>query len=205
LNNRARKGAPVALDGDGDRKSQILDAATRIFQERGYEATTIQAIADDVGILKGSLYYYIDKKEDLLFQIFEGVHQGLAKSLEQIDANDDVLDQIRAFIAAHVQFIAENLSATRVFLHDFDALSKARRKKIVGERDAYESRLRELLEDARKAGALRKDVNIDLALLAIFGMMNWMYQWYSVGGRNQPEEIGWTFAEIVLSGLRAEA
>jgi AcrR family transcriptional regulator len=204
MKTRARKGA-VQLDADGDRESQILEAATRIFQERGYDATTIQAIADDVGILKGSLYYYIEKKEDLLFQIVEGVHRGLARSLEHVDAEKDPLERIRVFIAAHVRFIAENLSATRVFLHDFRALSPGRRKEIVSERDEYEGRLRELLGEAQQAGVVRDDLDLDLAVLAIFGMMNWMYQWYRLGGRNEPEEIGWTFAEFALSGLRADA
>src|SRR5690348_15778646 len=105
MTTRARKGAVAQLDGDGDRESQILEAATRIFQERGYDATTIQAVADDVGILKGSLYYYIDKKEDLLFQIVEGVHRGLAESLAEVEAETDPVERVRVFIAAHVRFI----------------------------------------------------------------------------------------------------
>lgn len=201
---RARKVATVHIDGDGDRESQILEAATRIFQDRGYDATTIQAIADDVGILKGSLYYYIDKKEDLLFQIVEGVHRGLAENLIEVEAVTDPVERVRTFIAAHVNFITQNLSAVRVFLHDFRALSPTKRDEIVGERDAYEGRLRELLDDAQKAGALRSDLDMELVVLAIFGMMNWMYQWYSPGGRKPPEEIGWTFAEMALAGLRAQ-
>src|SRR3954451_11837461 len=103
MKTRARKDADKA-GNNGHRERQIIDAATRIFQERGYDATTIQAIADDVGILKGSLYYYIETKEDLLFRISEEVHMGLAANLDTAEAEGDPLERLRTFIASHVRF-----------------------------------------------------------------------------------------------------
>jgi AcrR family transcriptional regulator len=187
----------------GDRSQEVLEAATRIFQERGYAATTIQAIADEVGILKGSLYYYIDKKEDLLFQIVDGVHRGLQASQSRIEEHDDPLEQIRVFIEAHVRFVAANLDTTRVFLNDFRALSDERRQVIIDARDAYEGKLRELIVAAQEAGELRSDVDVDLVGFAVFGMMNWMSTWYRPAGTKHPDEIGRAFADLVAAGLRA--
>jgi AcrR family transcriptional regulator len=201
MKTRARK-ATERASGNGDRERQIIDAATRIFQERGYDATTIQAIADEVGILKGSLYYYIETKEDLLFRISEEVHIGLAANLNSVDDAAEPLEQLRAFIANHVHFVADNLPAVRVFLHDFRALSEDRRKQIVKERDVYERRFRDLLTQAQDAGQIRNDLDLELVVLALFGMMNWMYQWYRPRGRKGPEEIARTFADVVLDGLR---
>src|SRR5690242_21930048 len=64
------------------RQQEIVEAAARVFHEKGYESTSIQDIADAVGILKGSLYYYITSKEDLLFEIIRGVHEEALKNLE---------------------------------------------------------------------------------------------------------------------------
>jgi AcrR family transcriptional regulator len=198
-----RRNAGRAVTRTGDREAQIIESATRMFQERGYDATTIQAIADDVGILKGSLYYYIDSKDDLLFRIIEDVHRGLGESVANSADYDDPLDRIRAFVEGHVRFCAANMPAIRVFLHDFRALSEDRKTKIVEERDEYNQQFRELVVAAGEEGLLREDLDIDLVVLAVFGMMNWMYQWYRPGGRKRPEDIGRTFADLVVQGLRA--
>jgi AcrR family transcriptional regulator len=195
-------GDRVRTSDGADRESQIVAAATRIFQERGYTATTIQAIAEEVGILKGSIYYYIDTKEDLLFRISEDVHTGLAASLDGLgNAGGDPVEQIRGFIGAHVAFCAENLAATRVFLHEFRALGDERRRQIVAERDASERRLRDLVAEAQRQGLIRDDLDSELVVLAIFGMMNWMYQWYRPSDRLGPDEIGRTLADLALDGL----
>jgi AcrR family transcriptional regulator len=202
MSARARASAGTT---DASREDQILEAATRIFQERGYDATTIQAIADDVGILKGSLYYYIDTKEDLLYRIIETVHAGLAENSQIAFAKSDPVERLRLFIEGHVRFCANNLAAIGVFLHDFRALRGERRAEIVTKRDAYDQELRQLLREGKKAGVVRSDLDLDLIALGIFGMMNWMYQWYRVDGRNEPEDIGRTFAALVIEGLLTDA
>src|SRR3954471_18714428 len=85
------------------RQQEILEAAARVFHEKGYESTSIQDIADAVGILKGSLYYYIDSKEDLLYEILEGIHAEALESVRKATAEGDPLQRIRAFVAAHIR------------------------------------------------------------------------------------------------------
>jgi AcrR family transcriptional regulator len=187
----------------GERERQILDAATRVFQERGYDAATIQMIADEVGILKGSLYYYIDTKEDLLYKIVEEVHRGLFETMQEATREGDPLARIEAFIEGHVRFIADNLPAIWVFLHDFRALDEERREEIVAARDTYDTRLRDLLAEGQAAGVIRQDLDLDLTVLAMFGMINWMYEWYRPGGRKTSDEIGRAFASLLFDGIRA--
>src|SRR3954463_16258741 len=92
------------------RQQEILEAAARVFHEKGYESTSIQDIADAVGILKGSLYYYITSKEDLLFEILQSVHEEALENLAQIDATPgDALQRLRAFVTMHFTFNAEHL------------------------------------------------------------------------------------------------
>src|SRR3954467_1105093 len=118
------------------RQSEILEAAARVFHEKGYESTSIQDIADAGGILKGSLYYYITSKEDLLYEILQDVHQEALKNLDKIAALDGTaMQKIRAFVVVHFAHNAENLVKMGVFFKDFRSLSGERRTTIVEERD----------------------------------------------------------------------
>ena len=128
------------------RQQEILEAAARVFHEKGYESTSIQDIADSVGILKGSLYYYITSKEDLLFEIIQGVHEEALKNLDRTAAVEgDALQKIRAFVVVHFTHNAHNLVKMAVFFQDFRSLNGERRQLIVEERDLYDSFLRDLI------------------------------------------------------------
>jgi AcrR family transcriptional regulator len=194
-----------AATGDGQlspRQREIYDAAARIFSEKGYEGTSIQDVADAVGILKGSLYYYIDSKEDLLFGIIDEVHRESIRNLErwqQIDGN--ALVKLRAFITGHVIANARNLVKIGVFFHDFRSLSPERREMIVEERDLYDRFLRELIVEGQKEGVVDPSADPKLASMAILGMMNWIYQWWREDGAVTAEDVAAEFADLVLSGL----
>ncbi|WP_235490550.1 helix-turn-helix domain-containing protein, partial [Frankia sp. AvcI1] len=69
-----------------NREAEILQAALEIFARKGYAAASIQDVADAVGVLKGSLYHYIDSKEDLLFQIFDNAHVDAERLMTELDA-----------------------------------------------------------------------------------------------------------------------
>jgi TetR/AcrR family transcriptional regulator, cholesterol catabolism regulator len=184
------------------RQREILDAAAQIFHEKGYEATSIQDVADAVGILKGSLYYYIDSKEDLLFGIIDEVHRTSLAHLERWQRIDgDALVKLRAFITGHVMGNVNNLVKMGVFFHDFRSLSPERRAVIVEERDVYDQFLRNLIVEGQKEGVIDEAVDPKLAAMAILGMMNWIYQWWRPDGPNTAEEVAEEFADLVLSGL----
>src|SRR5438093_6121381 len=90
------------------RQNEVLQAAARVFHEKGYESTSIQDIAEAVGILKGSLYYYIRSKEDLLYEILQAVHEDALANIRRVDELEgDALQKLRAFVTAHFTFNAE--------------------------------------------------------------------------------------------------
>ena len=99
------------------RHLEVLEAAARVFHEKGYESTSIQDIADAVGILKGSLYYYITSKEDLLFEILQDVHEQGLRNLERIRIEGDLCGRascrIRARARPRIQFGELNRAVAR--------------------------------------------------------------------------------------------
>lgn len=195
--------APAPAKGSGNRRREdIFNAAARIFNEKGYAATSIQDVADAVGILKGSLYYYIDSKEDLLFQIIQDVHRVSLEWLEALEASpDETLVKLRTFIEGHVANNARNLEKIGVFFHDFRSLSPERRAVIVAERDRYDGFLRDLVRRGQQEGVLRADADPKLTSMAVLGAMNWLYQWYQPGGGAEPEQVAREFANLILAGL----
>lgn len=184
------------------RRKELIDVAAKIFQDKGYEAASIQDVADALGILKGSVYYYIDSKEDLLFAVIREVHESALANMERIRELDaDPLTMIRLFVESHVKHVSDNLVKATVFFHDFRSLDPKRREYIVKERDSYDSFLRELIARGQAEGLIRKDIDPKLATLAMLGMMNWTYQWYRAGGAMDSTAIGRQFADFVLAAL----
>lgn len=189
-----------------DRRREIIDAAAAVFQEKGYAAASIQDVADAVDILKGSLYYYIDSKDDLLFEVINEVHQGGLENLERgKDVGGSALERIREFVIRHMTYNARNLQKMTVFFHDFRALSPARRAVIVEERDLYDQHLRGLIASGREEGSVRRDVDPRMAAFSILGSINWMYQWFRPDGPKHIDEIAAEFGELAVDSVRDPA
>lgn len=184
------------------RAEEIRDAAARIFHEKGYAATSIQDIADAVGILKGSLYYYIDTKEDLLFEVIKGAHERGLEDLakwRQLDAPPAT--RLRAAIEGHVVSNLCNLMSVGVFFHDFRSLSPDRRAEIIRDRDVYDDNLRQLVADGQAAGDFAPEFDPSVVVMGVLGMMNWAYQWYRPDGPLSPADIASAFADQILGGI----
>ena len=187
------------------RQQEIVEAAARVFHEKGYESTSIQDIADAVGILKGSLYYYITSKEDLLFEIIQGVHEEALKNLELTrELDGDALQKIRAFTVVHLTHNALNLVKMGVFFQDFRSLSGERREIIVKERDLYDNFLRDLIRQGQDEGIVCPDIDPKLAAITVLGMMNWIYQWYRPGGGLSATDIANSYGDFVVAGLACD-
>jgi TetR/AcrR family transcriptional regulator, cholesterol catabolism regulator len=184
------------------RKQEIIDAAARVFHEKGYESTSIQDIANDVGILKGSIYYYIESKEDLLYEILHTVHEEAFQKIEEaVDAEQTTLEKIRALIVTLFMFHTENLVRIGVFFSDFRSLRPERQAAIVQERDRYDRLLRTLIRQGKTEGVVCPDVDPKVTALAILGMVNWIYEWYRPGGGRSAATIAEAYGDLALAGI----
>jgi AcrR family transcriptional regulator len=184
------------------RREEVLDAAARVFHEKGYDATTIQDIADEVGILKGSVYYYISSKEDVLFEMLVDVHAAALQAVrDAVERDGDAVQKIGAFVETLARFNADNKIRMGILLHDFRSLSEARRADIVRDRDLYDRMLRALIVEGQADGTVNPDIDPKLAVFAVMGMINTIYQWYKPAGRQRPQHIGTSYAELVIRAL----
>lgn len=188
-----------------ERWVELIEVATQVFYEKGYDGASLQDIADRLGMLKGSLYYYIQSKEDLLFDVISTVHRdGLAVIRARADVEGDPLQKLESVIVGHVEHTCRNLVPTAVFLHELSALPAERRQEILGSEHAYQGVFRDLIEQAQELGDVRSDLDPRLAALSVLGSTNWVYRWYRPGGAFTPEQIGSELAEIAIRGIATE-
>lgn len=182
------------------RRSEILQAALRAFRDRGYHATTLDDIANRLGLRKTALYHYFPDKEAILY----------ACHLESLGELTRIVSAARARVAGpaerlgyvireHVRVMTDTLQGSPLAF-EVTALSAAHQREIIQGRDAYERALRDLIEHGIEAGELRP-VNPKLAAFAILGAVNWIARWYRPGGLIQTQELGDRFAEQLLGGL----
>jgi TetR/AcrR family transcriptional regulator, cholesterol catabolism regulator len=184
------------------RRQELIDVAARVFAVRGYEAASIQDIADELGILKGSVYYYIDTKQELLFAVLQDMHESASGNVERVSRlSSDPLTLIRLFVESQFMFLCANLVEVTVFFQDFGSLDENGRELIVAERDNYDKFVRELIVLGQLEGSVCRRVNPKLATLAILGMVNWSYQWFRVGGTMDPATVARQFADFAVAGL----
>lgn len=184
------------------RFAEILDASAELFSVKGYAATTTKDVAEAVGVLKGSIYYYIDAKEDLLFAIIEDVWHAASAAQDAAAQGPDPLENIREFLVAHTRTNAKLATKAAVFYQEAARLEGDRRETIRRWRSDYEDRLKALFKKAAAAGLLRDGVDTSLAARAALGMVNAMHQWYRPGGKQSPDALGHAFADLVLEGTQ---
>ncbi len=179
-----------------------MRAAAETFYRKGYDATTTQDIAEAVGMLKGSLYYYISAKEDLLYEIINEVHEVWASNLKRHEIMDgEPLTRIWAFVHNNVVGNAENLVSSAVFFRDFSALTGQRRKHILALRDVHDDTLRQMIREGQSTGSVRKAVDPKVAATGILTMCNALYHWYRPDGALSAEDVAIQYADIAVGGL----
>jgi AcrR family transcriptional regulator len=197
--------ARVARFEGSARWREILDVAADHFADKGYEATSVQDIADAVGMLKGSLYHYISEKEDLLFHVLIEIHdQLLVRFEEYANVGDGSLAKIRAFIDGHTRVNIVEIRRGSIFYLNFPALSEARQKLILERRRQFDTFLRATIEEGKREGSIRADVDANLAALAILTSLNSLYIWYNPARGDGSDHIAAEFAELFVSGLAAK-
>lgn len=185
-----------------ERWAQLLEVATQVFYEKGYDGASLQDIADRLGMLKGSLYYYIQSKEDLLFEVISDVHrEGYAVVREAAEPPGDPIDRLGRTIRAHVEHECRHLVPTAVFLHELSSLPVERRESVLGAGHVYQGVFRDLVAEAAEQGLVRDDVDPRVAGLSILGSTNWVYRWFRPDGPSSPEQIGAQLAAMAVHGV----
>jgi AcrR family transcriptional regulator len=185
---------------------RILEAAARVFARRGYADTRLSDIASEAGTFAGSIYYYFDSREELVDEVLTigvtRVVDAVRAAVEALPPDVSHRARITAAIAAHLaSSLTLDIFATanqRLFAQ---VPGDIRQRQIKLHR-AYGTYWRRLLEGARRAGAIRRDLDLSVLRLQILGAMNWSVEWYQPGKRSV-DDIAAQLATTIFDGVAA--
>ena len=184
------------------RRAEMVRAAARLFSQRGYHGTSMQHLADALGLQRGSLYAHIGSKQELLFDVVEeGANRFLERGEHALNMHALAAVRLRRLLVGHVETAIEHLDAATVFLNEWRYLSEDLASVVQAKRDRYEAMVRQIIEDGIKAKEFRTDVNVRFAARLVLSAGNWTYAWFRPGGEMGATEIGERFAELLIKGL----
>ncbi len=181
-------------------RTRILEEAARLFTEKGYEATSVQDLAEALGLSKAALYHHFRSKEEVLYEISVIALEGLLREGEKALEEEDPKMALLVFMEAHARYLEENFPFFAAMLQGLSSLSPERREATVALRDRHEANLRAILRRGIEAGAFRP-VDVALAGRAILSMLNWMIRWFRPGGPLRAEEVARGYHDLILRGL----
>lgn len=197
---RARKPANKASAKHGDKLTAILRTAAQLFAANGYESTSLDMIADRLGMHKATLYHYVDGKESILYQCLVysfGDLDSVIKSME--DRSVPVLQRLRMFCRSLAQ--AQNSDFGRCLV-----LVGSRPLDMVpgGEIRKFQRRLddtvRTLVTEGIADGSI-KPCHPGMVSAMLFGSLNWVPRWYSEQGRLSLQEVVDSFMDMLATGI----
>jgi AcrR family transcriptional regulator len=182
------------------KRMKILESAVKSFARRGFYGTSMDDIAEELRLTRGSLYYYFHDKEEILALCHLVALEAVNRTLDRVRAEGlPPAEAVRRLVVEHVRVMVDRFHGTALAL-EVDALDPARRREVVDLRDRFESGLREVVADGVARGVFRA-VDPKVTAFAMFGAINWVGRWFKPGGGTDPETIGQAFADLFLSGL----
>lgn len=184
---------------------EILNAGAKIFHQKGYHNANISDIAKEVGILKGSLYYYIKSKEELLSFVIGPPIKIYVKNLVKILDSDDAADvMLEKAVIAHMSTMDVNFDSQAVFLKELVNLPEPAKSEILVYVDKYKELWLELINRGISQKIFRDDIDKKVILLSILGMTNWTFRWYKPGREHTAKDIGRMYTRFILDGLKTK-
>jgi TetR/AcrR family transcriptional regulator, cholesterol catabolism regulator len=193
--------AAIRNQRQDNRRTQLLDAAARLFAERGYHATSMRDIAKEVGMLSGSIYYHFESKEEMLLAVYE---LGVERVAQGVDAavalKTDPWERLEAACTAHLQALVAFPDYTKVMIGTRPDDAGAIGPRVRDLRRDYEARFRRLID----ALLLPPEIDRHYLRLLLFGGLNWSQVWYHPGG-DPPEVVARRFLDTLRRQLDVRA
>jgi AcrR family transcriptional regulator len=187
------------------RESEIIDAAARVFAERGYHGTSTQAIADVLGMRQASLYYYFPSKEAALEIVCLRGTDGFVEAAEAVvERPGTPMQKLAGLIAAHLAPIETRPDYTKVFINERRYLPAASRQRLRRKTRRVERCFEHVILAGIAEGSMRRDTDARLAMLAVLGMCNAVINWPEADRARDMRQVAAGFASLVASGLAAE-
>ena len=200
---RVRHAARPAPETRYDRRlAEILDHATEVFCKKGYEGASMRDLSRASGMSLAGLYYYFESKERLLYLIQKHTFATIVQSLKaRLEGVPDPEERVRVFILNHLEYFLANQAAMKVLSHEDEVLKNGFGAEVAAIKREYYRICVGLLDELKRERGLQFTTR--LAVLSLFGMMNWIYTWHNPRVDADAESIAREMGDILLRGVTA--
>lgn len=183
-------------------RQEILRTAARLFQQRGYDATSMNDVAAALKLSKGGLYHHFQSKDEILFHIMShAMDITEERVINVVRRVDGAQERLRTLIRLHIEVVlSEEDREITVMLHENHPLPLALRRKINGRKKDYVHFVENLIADVQRQHSSTSTVTPRAAAFALLGMINWIYQWHRPEGALTGDVIVRQFTEIFFHG-----
>ena len=182
------------------RWDDVVRSAAKVFRRRGFARASLEEIAEDLGMWKGSLYNYISSKEDLLAAVVAVPAERLIADVRGIrDGGDPPEAQLRAIVRCHVAVLVDIYDFAAVYLSEADGRAGGDRWRTVDRE--YTSAVQDVIEAGVAAGDFRADRDPHLMTMTLLGALNWLTRWWNPEGDLGPDAVADQIADTVLHGF----
>jgi TetR/AcrR family transcriptional regulator, cholesterol catabolism regulator len=211
--------APVPRETVVDSRQEILRTAARLFQQRGYDATSMNDVAAALKLSKGGLYHHFQSKDEILYEIMNHAMEiTQERVLNPVRGIADPEERLRALIRLHIEVVLSPRDREiTVMLHENHPLPPALRKRINARKKDYIHFLENLMAEVQEQvqekvqnkvqnkvqHQTKAKVSPRAAAFALLGMINWIYQWYKPEGKLQVQNLVPQFTDLILGGIFA--
>ncbi|MFD1848755.1 TetR/AcrR family transcriptional regulator [Oceanobacillus bengalensis] len=187
-------------------RDKIINESIDLFDTKGFKETSIQDIVDNIGVTKGTFYYYFKSKQELLKDIHLSFIVDLLKRQEEIigDSNKNNYDKLYDIIYLIISRIKTHGKSARITFREMRHVEEQHLVEIKRKREEFRLNLEKLLKEGITKGEFRNKVEPDILSFAILGMVNRSYFWYNPDGELSEEELVKSYNEILLNGLKNE-
>jgi AcrR family transcriptional regulator len=185
-----------------DRREQILQTAQKLFAEQGFRESTLNDVAEQLGLTRQAVYHYFTSKDDLLYELMDRAGQAIIRATEQMFDKELAPDiALTGVVRSHVRQILSDIDIFRIQFAELDKLSGERADKMRAEQASYLRSIAKIITAGQKAGLFRKAHAMTQALL-IIGMCNWTSEWFKAR-RSRPsiDEVADYAAQLAISGI----
>lgn len=180
------------------KRERILEEAVKLFYERGFNGTTLDDIAAELGVTKPFIYTHFRSKVDLLAALCKPtIEMSLAAVIGASEQPGTVTERLYQAVSAFTKVVLQRQANIAIYFREEKNLTKTALDEINGLRKQFDHVLSRLLQEGVDAGEFRLG-DVSLASLAIGGMISWAYTWHRPGGRLTLDEMGAHMATLAL-------
>lgn len=180
----------------------ILRTSARIFAEKSYHSTSMRDISRATDVSLAGLYHYCASKEELLFLIQDHCFGRVLERLEErIKMVTEPSEKLRILIDNHLSFFAANMAEMKVLSHEAESLEGDLHKHVSTKKERYARLARKILREIQEQNGKSAGVDLTVATYALFGMMNWIYNWYDPTGKLSVHQLVDNITRLFLDGF----